>query len=302
MNQKYLLCRPQGGLNDMLTQIEWCCRYADMHGRIVIVDTAYAGSAYFKDSFDRYFVPRQSRLWLGTRGLALDFDRMEVLPKAISGRVTRYETRWDDARDCFVDAESGERLSFDATRGHQETLLVHHSAGGNALAQFALLRLRLHDGLVDALLERLRRIPGPYTALHIRNTDYRTDYAAQVAELSRTVRGPVFVATDNRDTLSHCVAQFGPGRVFAFSELPANGGEPIHRDAPDPATARRRNFDAILDLFTLALARRLHALQIANNPRGRYSGFSSLAMKLHETRPMLAGVLQREHPLLAHLR
>src|SRR5947209_3468047 len=55
---RLLLCRPQGGLNDMLCQIEKCCQYADRVGRTVIVDTDYARSApaTFKDHLSKYFV------------------------------------------------------------------------------------------------------------------------------------------------------------------------------------------------------------------------------------------------------
>jgi hypothetical protein len=36
---RLLVCRPQGGLKDMLCQIEQCCRYAERFDRTVLVET-----------------------------------------------------------------------------------------------------------------------------------------------------------------------------------------------------------------------------------------------------------------------
>ena len=65
MAQRLLLCRPQGGLNDMLCQVEACCRYGERSGRSVIVDTNYAGSTYFRDDLRNYFRSRHGKLILG---------------------------------------------------------------------------------------------------------------------------------------------------------------------------------------------------------------------------------------------
>ena len=40
MSEQVVLCRPEGGFNDILCQIELCWRYADAHERVLVVDTA----------------------------------------------------------------------------------------------------------------------------------------------------------------------------------------------------------------------------------------------------------------------
>jgi hypothetical protein len=52
MNDRFVLCMPAGGLNDVLCQIEKCWRYAERHGRKLVIDTAKTG---LLDSFDQYF-------------------------------------------------------------------------------------------------------------------------------------------------------------------------------------------------------------------------------------------------------
>ncbi|MEY3069700.1 MAG: hypothetical protein RLZZ456_1399 [Pseudomonadota bacterium] len=53
-SERYLLCRPEGGFNDMLCQIELCWHYAEANGRTLIVDSAVTG---FGDDFATYLRP-----------------------------------------------------------------------------------------------------------------------------------------------------------------------------------------------------------------------------------------------------
>ena len=52
---KYLLCRPCGGLNDILCQIGGCYNYCAKYNRILLIDTNHFKAAYGGFSFDKYF-------------------------------------------------------------------------------------------------------------------------------------------------------------------------------------------------------------------------------------------------------
>lgn len=52
---RYLLCRPRGGINDTLNQIELCWRYARSYNRILVVDTEYLVSSGICISFSELF-------------------------------------------------------------------------------------------------------------------------------------------------------------------------------------------------------------------------------------------------------
>ena len=119
-----LLCRPRGGLNDMLSQIERCCRYAEMTDRSVIVDTKF-GRESFGDDFDRYFISRQSRLVLSASELRADLDRAEVFPTGLKGRVSSYDWYRDETSKLHVDRQTGEPLTFDFAQDYPHDLLVH---------------------------------------------------------------------------------------------------------------------------------------------------------------------------------
>src|SRR5262249_3458941 len=159
------LCRPAGGLNDMLCQIDNSCRYAERFGRLVIVETDSRSTSSFKDAFSNYFVSRQPRLRLTAAYYRHLFDSLDVYPRYLHGRVNSCATVYSDERQAYLDAETKKPVSFDFSRAYREPLLVHHAAGGNGNSLAALARMRLHDAIVDTLVSRFRAIEWPYTGI-----------------------------------------------------------------------------------------------------------------------------------------
>ena len=206
---RLLLCRPLGGLNDILCQIERACRYGESFGRSVVIDTNYHCTRSFQDKFSKYFVTAQEGLVLDSDAIEDRMAETDVAPDFIAGRVGQYITRYDPRAEIFVEQETGRAVTFDFNKDHPERLLVHHGEGGGALSVFALSRLRLQDSLVAVLRQRLSQIGRPYTAIHIRHTDYKCEYEEWIARHKAEIEGPLFVATDNRDTLAYCKSVFG---------------------------------------------------------------------------------------------
>lgn len=288
-------------MNDMLGQLEACCRYAELAGRTVIVDTAYPGAANFRDPIDRYFASRQGRLLFGLDKAPGALAAATVMPEFLQGRVNSYVPVWGPSgiwneqlgRDWngWIDSQTGQRLSFDFGVGHRHELLVHHSQGRNPLAMFALMRMQLRPALGDELRRRLGAIGGPYDAIHVRHTDYRSDYAARLQALAASPPDRLFVATDNAAVLEQFRAALGAQRVFSFSALPDRPGEPLHRPSAD-ADLFERNRDAIVDLLMVALARQVIRVKLSAGPA--YSGFTELAHNLWSAKPVLKQLIARD--------
>jgi hypothetical protein len=57
--ERYLLCRPHGGLNDTLCQIEKCWKYALKSDRVLIIDTRNSG---LHADFSEYFEAKEKSL------------------------------------------------------------------------------------------------------------------------------------------------------------------------------------------------------------------------------------------------
>ncbi len=288
--ERLLLCRPLGGLNDVLCQIGRACAYADRFGRTVVVDTLEQSGRYFRDRFSNYFDSLQANLVLDADAVADRLDALDVSPSFIAGRVRACRPRYDPARQMFVDELSGRPITFDFEHDHAATLLVHHLAGGGVDSIRALARLRLKDVRLHPDAEGAvggHRAPAmsgctsatPTTAPTTGARSPRCPLTPASASLSRPTaqaRSPIAACRVRR-----------LDRVFSFAALPEDGSPPHHID--DPAQPYERNRDAILDLVMLATASGFNMLQIAPNPFGaRFSGYSVLAANLRSNPTVLA--------------
>jgi len=295
---KFLLVRPQGGLNDMLCQLEKCCRYAEQAGRHVIVDTNYKHSNYFNDDFGKYFSSTQRKLFLSLEDAGEDIEAMSVFPGVLSGRVNSYTTDEKVPREPFVDSLSKDEISFDFSKRYPEQLIVHHQLGGGDLSLLSLLRLRLREDIKFELEKRLIEIGGDYMAVHVRHTDYRSDYSKILATLVARAPKRIFVATDNQSVVDTFKDSLKNTRVFTFASSLSEDGDPIHVTSEmgnDEVFVRNR--DAILDLLMLAFACDLRLSKVSEwrgqeyLPQSSYSGFSMLAHNLRMSKPVLKHLL-----------
>ena len=151
---KYVLCRPRGGLNDMLCEIEKCRMYAEQHGRKLLIDTTLSG---FKDHFWRYF----ELAWPDSIfEMALDYsalNQMPSFPKVIQGNISHFQaTRSPILLGGYIDAKTGEKITFDFSKAYEETLLIHEQEWpGPMISVFFLDRLRLTNEVKEIVLEKL---------------------------------------------------------------------------------------------------------------------------------------------------
>ncbi len=291
-NMRFLLCRPEGGLNDILSEIGKCMAYCETFDRTLIVDTNYSDNEHFNCEFSKFFTTDNPAFILNPATFIDHFNRLSTRPDFIQGRVNGY--RRDELWKKFPDLKE-RGITFDFSKDHTEQILVHHQNGRQKKrnAMVALSNLNLVDGLVSKLEERLNILQADFTAFHVRHTDYQTNFEARVKQAAPQISGPVFLATDNKDVVTFFRSVFGRERFHNFSDLPDAAGQPIHF-RNDVSNAQNRNADAILDLFTLALARKYFFFPRITSGFSIvpiYSGFSSLAARLRASPETLRQVL-----------
>ena len=294
MTPRLVLCRPQGGLNDMLCQIAAVCEYSEQHGRTVIVDANHATTDCFRDDLSHYFDSLRPGLSLDIGGAPTDLAGLDVVPHCLAGRVHAYDAKYQNGLWKWVEASTGEPITFDFDRDYDEPVLVHQSDGGGEGSIEALGRMRLRGHMLRELGRRLSVIGQPFLGVHVRNSDYRTNYQA-VAQLPalRDSGLPVFVATDDQSVVDHFIKVLGRARMFSFAALPIGAPVPIHRWRGEPGR-RRLNEDAILDLVMLALASQFHMFGLEPNfQRAKFSGYSLLAANLRRRPEVLSSLIDR---------
>ena len=328
MSNRYLLCRPRGGLNDTLCRIQACWRYAERSGRHLVIDTAASSLAGdFTDYFELLPTAGPVTPVLDAPLLA-HLNTLVCRPAVVAGRLDRYVARPMGDRG-FVEQVSGERTRFDlealeaAPTDLCEPLLVYDDSGGGSASFELLARVRFSAAVRASAREALAALGPDYVTVHVRNTDDRTDYVGLFERLRRRVgRRVLLVRSDDPAVVDYARGVFaGPVLVSTVRQRSAHPqGVQHYPEAYHDVEARRRAaMDSLVDLVALSNARRLYYApiggvldlptatgQLSVRPLrvGPVSGFSHLARYLCTRKDRLDALLdvpanQRRDPDLS---
>jgi FkbM family methyltransferase len=286
----YVLARPRTGLNDTLCELEKCLRYCEAVGRHLIVDTTRSG---IYEHLDVYLETREPAS-MTLRCVDDDVYRLNALaciPHEIAGRLDSYTASCDPQAGTWVESISKAPLTFDFARKYAEPLLVHEQHWtGPLLSPAFLARCRLQHEIATEVARRLAAAPArEYVAIHIRNTDYTTNYPEFFEQIRARVAGcAVLVCTDDSRAFEYALTALPTSRVFRLSTFVNDSGRPLH------GVRRRDQHDMNLQLFTdlmgMAFSREILAAPVQQIPR--LSGFTLLAMALHHERNVARELLR----------
>lgn len=283
---RYIICRPECGLNDMLNQIEIAYQYGLATNRTVIVDTSHVSSKHFRDNFGHYFDSVDKNLVLDSDHVKNKLNELSVFPYFLTGRLNDYDVEYSDSFNRWVDTKFKFPIAVDFSKNYNESIVVHQQFGGGIQSLDALKKLKLKPWLLEKLKERFNEIPGPYIGVHVRNTDIKSDYKNVIENLKSKNCDRIFVATDSIVALQEFKEAFGD-KVYSFSVLLQNT-QPLHYLN---SNSRERNTDSILDLLMLALSKELYCAELIDCSWSKFSGYSILAMLLHKNNDVLQHLL-----------
>jgi len=278
--KRYLLCRPEGGLNDQLVQIAKCISYSRKNQRILLLDTTRTG---FGESHSFYFTPKIDDLINDEREINQLLPQLwadsQVASIALQG--ADYSAEYDERqKKNFVTSEKREPLTFDFSLPHENKLLIHHACGGGLEGADGLSAFCLTPAVIDLIALRRRALPKLYFGLHVRNTDYKTEFRPIFEKLSSHElftldRTSIYLATDSVEVLKVSREYFS-SPIFNFSHV-VDVERSLHttKRLPKPVV----NLDCLADLFLLTMATGFFAPKMI---QGSYSGFSVLVHYLRQ--------------------
>lgn len=286
-HMRILLCRPHGGLNDSLCRISHCWDYAMRFGRHLLIDTSRCA---LRVPLDELFelvdgnapvsCVRDPSVW----GV---LNAMRCRPAYIEGRVggaggitfpgagtLGFERSHAPPR--FAAVGTG-----DFERDHSEQLLVYEGSGGGTASFDLLPQLRLAPDVRHRVQDAIATLEPGYSALHLRNTDYQTDYRTLLRRVSRMrIDGPMLVCSDDPRMVAYA-RRVLHNPVLAFSgrarSRDATGAVHYPNSYSTELEAQTAVVDSIVDLMALGNARRLFCGTVMS---GLVSGFSQLACHL----------------------
>ena len=250
---KYVLCRPEGGLNDMFVQIAKCYEYCLRYGRTLLVDTNLNDS--FKDDFSFYFKSESDILKINNYEIkdilyVLKSCNAECYPNInYIDHISNYSSYYNN----FISDENHLPITFDFNNWYHETLLIHDACGGG-IPNFILFdKLKISDYLKNIFNDRLSQVENfcntkNYNAIHIRNTDMKCSDIDNF--INSLPNDHFFISTDDIYSLNKIKSLYN---VISLSSIP-NVNCSLHLDIVDSNEKRKRNIDSIIDLMLLAFS------------------------------------------------
>lgn len=282
--QRYIICRPQGGLNDTLNQLQVCLDYAERWDRVVLLDVRGFGLLEKIFHYLKITEGRGERLVLASDRDIARLKDVATFPIEMQGRLETYESRFDES-EGFIDVATGVRLTFDLTKDYDAGVLLHHHWGGGIESLRAIRLFRIRPEFRDDIFP-LRELQGErFAAAHVRHSDYTTDYRWFLKRILRRVpHQKLFILTDSPEVLSFAASLPGM-EVFHCDVSSEISGRPIHvKDSGLSEESLDHEAKRLLsELLTLGMAETFFYSYVKGFPpvKDRYlvSGFTKLCVE-----------------------
>jgi len=283
--ERYLLCRPHGGLNDTLCQIEKCWKYALKSGRILLIDTRNSG---LHANFSEYFEAKERafRFIFDIHPETLEFlNQLSCFPFELRGKLHLMDLAIFKAPNLVLKNNPRVPLTFDFSKEYEETVLVHEQYGGGKLSFDLLERLYIAPGPRALILSRISKLDSTYCAVHVRNTDLKTNYKDLFQRILPEIRGKrVLVCSDDAAVIEYARLNC-PSEILTSSDIPDTSGVALHQ----LEDREKHVIDAIVDLIALGNAEKLY---FSTHTHGGVSGFSRLAAHISQNKYVIGSLLQ----------
>ena len=278
-----LLCRTVIGLNDTLQQLARCWDYAIEHQRILIADPLPAS---FGVPVLRYLVPFVGSgcvVWAGSAHLYRALNRYDnVVPPDLAGQVDQSDRCQYRGIRRLWKRRSTTRATFNFKTRHDAELIIHARGGGGERSITTLSRMAFRPEFARKIGAALSGLKSEYLAVHIRNTDMQTDYRRFFESIRPQLEGQrLLICSDDIQCKNYAKKYFRKTEVIESTQTPDTNGAALHGNPEFDQDAHTQA--AFTDLMALAMAKEI---LVTETDRSRLSGFSRLALLLHQDRQL----------------
>ena len=208
-----MLCRPLGGLNDVLCQVEYARQIATKTRRRIVVQTE-TGSPTLKHRFGEQFV---ELFCFQDRGISADLSQIRsILSRRSNIYPERYRSLGDWINFSLEERTDGKEVQcrLEKNPPSKPDLVVHEGFGGGMASFRILAHLKISSRVLNPMFEISRSLPSSCAAIHFRNTDYQSSYERLKMAVERIdAVTSILIATDD-DTILGRLKKDYPNRVF----------------------------------------------------------------------------------------
>jgi len=284
----------------MFSQIGRTLEYCEKYDRFLYIDTDLHG--FFGEPFWNYFVAHDFAKGTTnvTRHTLKGLDSRTCFPNEIRGKLLSYkheqipgDTRRAIGRQYghFVnlrDKETKTPLTFMMNQPYEEEVLIHHCSGFDLrLASRALEFLCPTKRIGEEVKKLSHQLHRPWRAVHVRNTDLKTDYESISEVCFPKVVGTIIAFSDDASAvkrLRECSPQYDIRQSPSWASmrrrlrLNCSRGKPLHKG--NGWWRGPLNEAAILDLFLMSIADTVHSLPLKEGQSKQRSGYVRLASRM----------------------
>ena len=221
----YFFCFPQGGFNDFCEIIWLSFDYCKKFDRILVIDTRYIIT--FKDDFRNYIIINDPLVYTGDIDILfhdLKLNDASFYPK-ISNKLSDFGNINQITKN-FVWKKQGiyfneYRCSFPLDKKYEEKVLFYSTVKGCSNISNLLQISKIESTLQSKIQTKYKSIPKDYVAIHIRNTDYSSNFTKFHEEHKYLLENKnIFLATDDYNVVEY-FKKIYKERLFHFSNIPS---------------------------------------------------------------------------------
>lgn len=209
-NPKYIICRPSGGLNDTLNQIEICRKLSGLKRRTLVVQTDVGD----KELTHRFDQPFESIFTFSSQVNSIDFDNFRELIGSkldLSVFPSEYQPIKESLSKSIWEFTEGRfgGTKLKSSQIYKENLIIHESAGGGLASANLLSNLYLNENLFSIYRHLRSLVIEPVHGVHFRAFDWGNSKSELKFFLNFTLKSEtVFFASDDQNLIENLHAEF----------------------------------------------------------------------------------------------
>ena len=314
------------GFNDVLCQINEAYKFSKKSNRTLLIDTRLSGLAdSLSNYFDLLIQDNTIKLNLKDEDIH-KLNKLTCFPNEFEGKIdwiyyrfAAIESKKMDTWKYFNSIHNLFKLLFYVLKNinlnsislkikfitnylnirknqfcihlnnletHPAELVVHHMSGGGEESIETLRMLKLKNEIINNINLKIIFLWFDYDSIHIRNTDYKSEYATFLERVKpKTLGRKIFLCTDNSDIIrvaKEIMNQTEIVDIEKFFPKCKRKNSPIHFQwGFSKETIQLNNIIMLADLIGMAKSKNLFYPNLAENiHKARISGFSLLAENL----------------------
>jgi hypothetical protein len=186
------------------------------------------------------------------------------------------------------------KIDFIGKHLKKESVVLYAPPISGSESLQTLKLFRLNEYIRNQIFERLRDLPDDYDAIHIRHTDYKTNYKDYILSIRNKLIGrTVLVCSDNADVIIFAKQNLMCSKIISvtnYDELSIDSCSfrPAHYQWHLPLDIRRsRNISMLAELVGLSKSARFFYTTVEKDGFEGHSGFSKLAEGLRKNPDIL---------------